>query len=1503
MNFVKKSLKYPQVTLSILALTFLVGVYSLMEMPRREDAKVKVRVGQVIALYPGANALQVEEQVTRKLEQYLFQYAEVRKEKTTSVTSDGMVVITVWLNNDVENFDPFWSKLNHQLNVLKAVSLPAGVYGPIVNSEFGDTEALIIAVEMDEPRYAELRDYAQKLEDTLRTMKEVSKIRRLGEQKEQIVVFTDSAKMALYGVRLDQVMKILQSQNTIGPAGDLSTSDARVPLYTQGYYKTEEEIGHQIVGFAKTGEVVRLRDVARIERRFEEASSKIIVNGRSSILLAVQAHEGYNIVAFGKAVDRKLHEASKWLPAGVKLNTIVNQPRIVERNVSHFLFEFVLAIAAVILVIILLLPFRVAAVAATAIPMTVAMTFALLHFFGIELHQVSLAALIVVLGMVVDDAVVVADNYVELLDNGVRPQTAAWKSATELVVPILTATITIIAAFLPMVMLSGMVKDFIIALPLTVSIALSASFVVAMVLTPVLCLTFIRKGLRNPAGETSPRPPRRSVLNLMQSGYDRAIVWSMAHARLTILVCLGAMVMAVVLYQIIPQKFFPEAERNQLIVDLWMPTGTKLKKTEIAIGGIQELIQRDPAVVSCATFVGSSIPRFYYNFMQGNPAANFAQILVNTRRDDDAKRLRRELNRRADEVVPEGRVQARLLQQGVPSDASVEIRIIGEDLATMKSIGNKVEDILRRTQAVAFLRLDSREDYYGVAVRLKDGAERLGFTTESVAKSIYAGFTGAPVSTLYEGNVAVDIVLRLDEKSRRHFGDVENLYLTSPVTGAGVPLRQIASLEPQWQTGRINHLNGLRTLTVQCEPADGYLASQVLKMAGPRIAGLSLPTGYKIEYGGEYENQKETFSEMLTALVVSLFMIFLVLLFQFRNLKETFMVMLTIPLSMFGAMLGLLMTGNPFGFTAFVGLISLSGIVVRNAIILLDHADELHRGGASIATAAIESGKRRLRPIFLTASAAAIGVIPMILSGSPLWSPLASVIAVGIMLSMVISLFLVPVLYACLMKPAGEDRESPVSADPAKNAVPGGKLLVLVMAAVCLLSASAGAQDLPEALNLQKVIDLAVQNNRLLAVKKLQVQEKQQKVNEYRVKFLPSVMVGGAYQYHGNIGELSLKQGTLGQATIGAISIPLPSADTTLDLGHADTYTAGVLMYQPISQIPKIMAGVNVSKTDLEIAKNDQAKATLQVKQIAEKLYFGLLIQEKRKEEARIKRDLARKKLYDVESAVLAGKTIPSSLTGLKANAADEEQNLLKINVQMEDYFDDLRRLTGLKSASFSLAPVLEDDADLNTAPAGVPGGQENQDLKIAALYQTKAQHAVDAGRYSYLPDFGILGGYVYQDGAAGFTGDIRYPFLGSSLGLDPQWRKRDAFIGVVLNWNLKDLVANTYITRQRLFLKKQAEENLANTREQIHADTEKARRKLTQAAELIGVAGKVVEYRREDFKIQTDRFSAGLNLEADWLTAKAALAKAEADWLAARLNYRMAWTELQILAGRYGGG
>jgi multidrug efflux pump subunit AcrB len=356
------------------------------------------------------------------------------------------------------------------------------------------------------------------------------------------------------------------------------------------------------------------------------------------------------------------------------------------------------------------------------------------------------------------------------------------------------------------------------------------------------------------------------------------------------------------------------------------------------------------------------------------------------------------------------------MQQGQALSAPVEVRIYGDDLNRLKQIGGQVQKILRKVKGSDLVRSDFREDYYGFNIKMKNDASRMGFTTTSISQMIFTGFEGYPVATFYEGDNAINIVLKMDEQCRQNMIDLQNTYLESPVTGAKVPLRQIAEIKPVWQPGRIMHRNGIRVLTIQSETKNGLLASEMIKKIRPEIDNLQLPPGYRIEYGGEQANKNEVMGRMIVVLIISLIAIFVVLMFQFRNLKEVGLVMFTIPLSLFGAIMGLYITGNDFGFTAFVGLISLSGIVVRNAIILIDHANVLIANGMNIRMAAVEAGKRRMRPIFLTAMAAAIGVWPMILSGSPLWSPLASVIAFGVVWSMIMSTLTIPVLYIAVIK-------------------------------------------------------------------------------------------------------------------------------------------------------------------------------------------------------------------------------------------------------------------------------------------------------------------------------------------------------------------------------------------------------------------------------------------------------------------------------------------------------
>lgn len=1019
MNFIEAALKYKQLTLAVLFMLFVVGIDSLLNMPRREDPKITIRTGLVIATFPGASSIQVEQQVTRKLEEYLFQFEEIDKTKTFSSSKDGIVVINVELTETIKQPDIFWSKLRHQLLVAKTVDLPAGVQGPIVDSDFGDTEAVVIALESSSASYEQLNGYAQKVEEQIRTLAQASKVKRIGQQKEEVVVSSSSGKLSRYGFDAGQIAQVLQSQNSIEPSGELKTTSSKTPIYTNGYFRTENQLADQFVGTSPDGSPVKLADLATLTRGYADPESMITVKGNKAILLSVQMHEGNNIVDFGKDIEKKIQQAQKLIPGEVKIITLVSQPVLVDESISHFIKEFFLAIISVIVVVILLLPLRIASVAAMAIPMTVALTFAILNVLGIELHQVSLAGLILVLGMVVDDAIVIADNYVELLDEGIDRWTAAWRSAHDLLIPVLAATVTIIASFVPMMLIKGSTGEFIFTLPITVAVALIASYFVALFLTPLLCYTFIKKGLHQHAPQTYGHhaKQKKSVLTYMQDGYNAALGWCVNNPTLTIVSSIVFVLLTSIVFTLgVRELFFPPAERNQFVVELWMPTGTRLEKTNAAILKAERLIKGDKRVTSYATFTGTSAPRFYYNFSPEVPTSNYALILINTTDAHTSEEMAAELTGKVNRLAPDGTFFVKLMQQGNDLKAPVEVRIIGDDIARLKTIAGQVSSILKKARGSRLVRNDFAEDYYGIQITPTPQASRLGFSTAVIAQSVYTGFSGLPISTLYEGDDPINIVLRLDPDVRRNTGDLQNIYLKSPVTNARIPLRQIADLTPQWQNGKIMHRNGVRTLTVQSETQPHVLPAELLAEIKPGIEKLKLPGGYRIEYGGEEGGKAEVESDLYTALAISMVLIFFILLFQFKNIKEVLIIMATIPLSLFGAILGLAITGNNFSFTAFVGLIALSGIVVRNAIILIDYTNILLRHGMDIKTAAIEAAKRRLRPIFLTAMAAAVGVLPMIISKSAMWAPLASVLAFGVVWSMIMALLTVPVMYIGIIK-------------------------------------------------------------------------------------------------------------------------------------------------------------------------------------------------------------------------------------------------------------------------------------------------------------------------------------------------------------------------------------------------------------------------------------------------------------------------------------------------------
>jgi multidrug efflux pump subunit AcrB len=1016
LNPVRWSLRYSAVTVVVTAMLFATGLHSLFTMPRREDPKITIRMGIVAALYPGATSEQVEQQVTKPIEEHIFRFSEVRKSKTYSTSRPGVMIVNVQLEDWVKDTDTFWSKLRGDLLEVKSRSLPSGVMGPTINSDFGDTVAVLIAVHGRRYGYRELKDYVERIEDEVRTLRAATKLKRYGEQKEQIYVTSTLERLSQYGVNLRQVIGALQGRNIVEYGGNFETPKNDVPLDATGLFESENQIRRVMVDTSRTsGQPVYIGDVAQVERRYQDPDVLTRFNGQPCLIFSVEMLEGNNIVDFGEALSAKLANVRRLLPPDLQMDLVANQPRVVKQRINSFMREFGIAIAAVILVTILLLPLRVATIAAVAIPVTVSVTFAALNALHIELHQVSIASLIVVLGMVVDDAIVIADNYVDLLDRGVAREEAAWRSATELAVPVLTATLTIVASFLPLVMISGSVGEFIFALPITVVVALLVSFLVAMLVTPVLCRFFIHRGLHS--GEEPERPRRRGPLDIMQAAYHRTIQFAMPRKALTLIFGLVMFLIGLFLLRLIPERFFPSAERDQFVIDVWLPEGSRVAATDGVVRQIETILSHTADVRNYTSFVGQSAPRFYYNVDPQPEATNYAQVLVNTASSEATMDLVPRLREQTRNRIAGALIIVKELEQGNVVSAPVEARIVGDDFGDLKSLGRQVETIFRSIPGAAYVHDDYREDSWYLDVDVnQEVANRMGLTNDGIARQLAGSFQGAPVSTFWEGNRAVDIVLRLDEARRQSFDDLRNTYITSYLTGARVPLVEVATLHPEWQTSRIVRRNGVRTLTVRSFSERGVLASTVLKQAMPRIREIALPAGFRIDYGGDYQNQNDTFGEMKSALAVSIVAIFAILLFQFHTLTDPLVVMASIPLAIVGAALGLMITHNPFGFTAFLGLVSLSGVVVRNSIILVDYIKERLAAGATLEQAAMEAGERRLRPIFLTSAAAAVGVTPMIISGSSLWSPLASVIAVGLMCSMVFTLVVVPVLFVVVGK-------------------------------------------------------------------------------------------------------------------------------------------------------------------------------------------------------------------------------------------------------------------------------------------------------------------------------------------------------------------------------------------------------------------------------------------------------------------------------------------------------
>jgi multidrug efflux pump subunit AcrB/outer membrane protein TolC len=1468
MNFIKASLRYPVVTLTVALLTVLLGLHAFFKMPRTEDPNVTIRTGIVLAQYPGATSEQVEKQVTKTLEKHIFKFPEVRKERTYSTSRPGLVIINVELEDNVKNSDLFWAKLRHEMNEVRATELPDGVLGPIVNDSFGDTVAMLIAVHGKRYGYRELRDYVDRIQDELRTVREVGRMLRYGEQTEQIRITSTISRMGQYWADPGRVIQALQQRNVVEASGSLNTPLSKVPFRTTGLFTTEDQIGSVLVDVSKTGQPVYIRDFARVERRYEDPVFLVRYDGQPCILLSVEMQKGKNIVDLGKEVAVVLERLRTLLPPDVALDLVVNQPEVVKERITHLSHEFLLAIGSVILVTMLLLPLRVAVVAAVAIPVTLCTTLGIMNAAGIDLHQVSIAGLILVLGIVVDDAVVIADNYVDCLDRKVPIPEAAWRSASEVLVPVITATVTIVCSFLPLLIIQGSAGEFIRALPLVVAIALPVSFVVAVMLTPITCRFFIKKGLHadDEGGSGTKGKKKPSVLDKLQTAYNRAIVFFMRRKAAALIMGVAAVGVGVALFQIVPQQFFPSAERNQFVIDVWMRQGTRIEVTDEAMRRIEGDLAKRPEVTHYATFVGQSAPRFYYNVNPQQPDGAYGQFIVNTRSAKETPKLVEELRLSLATLIPEAMVIVKELQQGMVMEAPVEVRISGDDTGELKRQGEQVSKILGDLPSSQFVHRDYYNDSYMVDVNVqKELANRLGLTDSSVSRLLSGAFDGAPVSTFWEGDRPVTITLRLEDKDRTSFADAGNAYLTSQITHASVPLRSVASLRPEWQTSRLVRRNGVRTLTVRSFVKPGSYASSLLAAADPKIDSLKLQPGYRIYFGGERDNQTEVFPQMVAALAISLVAIFLVLLIQLRNVSDPLIVMSSIPLALLGAAFGLVVTRNPFGFTAFMGMISLCGIVVRNAIILVDYVKEKMAEGHSLEQAATEAGERRLRPIFLTTMAAAVGVTPMILSRSALWSPLASVMAIGLIFSMFFTLLVVPVLYV-VVKSRANKRSIP--------AVVGLAVAALVFCGFGHVWAETRQIDLPE------VIDLALKNNTALKISQAKVRENKGKVNAAWADYFAHLSDEANFMHLSSLYNINIPAGALGSVPgLG----PFPTQSTRISQGGTTLTSNNLLLMQPLTQLLKINEAHNIATADKKGAEADLRKAEVEVVYAARRLYYALLSARKQKEAVQACITAAEEGLRESDKGVRSGALLEINATRSRVELLQNRQMLLTTEIQISDLSSELNDLTGLPlgtelvlaDVGFTAAEWQPRERYVSVALSG------NPEIAAAGEMVRKAGSAVNAAKDEYIPDIGAFGSYVYQDGV---------PFVPHDTGI----------FGLQMKWNIFDWGKREAVVGQRQEQLTQAKQNLRRLEMRVEVEVDKAYRKLEQTKKAADIASEVLLLQKENLRLGRDQHTAGTITDSKYAELIASVKKAESDELQARLGYELALAELDRVVGQW---
>lgn len=1003
MNIAAWCIRNNRSTLVVLLLLIFLGMTTYLKIPRLEDPEFTVRVALVITPFPGASPQRVEELVTDKLEEKIREIPEL--DDITSHSMSGLSIIHVNIQQRYTHLEAIWQDLRNKV-ADAAMTLPEGSHPPMVNDEFGDVFGILVALTGDGFTFKEMKDAADQLRDQLLRIPDAAKVDIHGTQEERIFVEYSNARLAEFGFTPAHLMHVLETQNAIAPSGAARVGPERIIIEPTGEFTSLEDLGNASFRLPGQAQSIALKDFASIYRDYVDPPTTMTrYNGDNALILAVSMAKGGRITEFGDRIQTRLRDLEQNLPMGLDLNILVFQPDFVRSAIDDFMVNLALAFIFVVATMFMFTGLRTGLIAGLVIPMSILTCIALMPLFDVALQRVSIASFIIALGLLVANGVVVSENILVRLSRKENRLDAATGAVRELWLPLLTSSLTTIFAFLPIPLAQSETGEYTMSLFIVVSLTLLLSWTFSLTMVPLLSYFF-----------QSARPDDQSKPSLWHRGFHRVLVFSLRRRilflGLTVVVAAGG----IAAFRLVPTIFFPPNDREMFTIDFWQPYGTDIRATAERLHRLETYLSAQEGVASTGSFIGSGGPRWYLslNPEQNNP--NYALMLVNTKTLQDVGLLIASTRKYLDEHFPDVRHTVQRLELGPPVGAPIQIRISGDDIAQLYRLRDKVTQAVASVEGITTIHDDWGEWTKKLVVDVnQEQAKLAGLSTRDVALSLQAHVSGIIATHYREGDQLVPIVLRAQESSRENLADIEGLNIHAFAQGYNVPLLQLATTRMQWQPSDIRRRNQIRTLTVKMEISGRY-AAEVLQEVMAQVQQLqsapNWPDQYFIEYGGEVEESSKANASIMAGVPLAMGLLLLVLIIQFNSIRRFLIILLTIAPMMVGISAGLLMTREPFGFMAMLGMISLVGIIVNNAILILDRMEIERATGKPGREYVVDAVLERLRAIFLTAATTVMGLLPLALLGGDMWRPMANVLIFGLSFSTLFTLVLCPVLYS-----------------------------------------------------------------------------------------------------------------------------------------------------------------------------------------------------------------------------------------------------------------------------------------------------------------------------------------------------------------------------------------------------------------------------------------------------------------------------------------------------------